>query len=178
MTPLTKQEQAIEREQVEWVFGLTGGELDDKPLEFTDESGKARSWRYHYNGVPEWAESDFGTHDYFNVDYFTMVETDCCYGSAAPEWLKTSDGKLYVRVEQYTHSGEAECPCGPSGDNEKVGEEHTEGQEQCPLCEAEKGEDHGYIYLGPGCETVYRHIDVVCNECEYNHEEGCICEEE
>jgi hypothetical protein len=54
---------------------------------------------------------------------------------------------------------------GSCGDNEKVGEDSTEGMERCPLCDEEKGEEHGHIYVGDGCETVYARIDFECEEC-------------
>jgi hypothetical protein len=149
-----------EREQVEWVFGLTGGELDDDPLKWTDEDGRERAWAYHYDGVPEWCEREDFPDRYANgVDYFTLVEIGCSYGSGAPETIRF-DGKLYVRVHQYVHSGETDCPRGPCGEGQETVEE-----ELCYLCEAERGEAHGCIYVGDGCESVYCHIEISCKGC-------------
>src|ERR1700687_2704798 len=80
-------EASRERQQVEYVFGLTGGELEDKPLKFTAPNTfvTERSWLYHYEGAPEWAIEDF--EDYYNNSYLTLVETDCCYGSSAPDTI-------------------------------------------------------------------------------------------
>lgn len=180
-------EKEIEREQVSWVFGLTGGELGSESLKFKGPGAVTGQeleygWLYHYDGPPEWATSDFDTHDYFDAQYCTLVEFGCSYGSAAPELMIFPDGETWYRVAQFTHSGECECPEGLSGWNEKVGEGRTEGMERCLLCEADKGEEHGYIYLGDGCESVYRRIDFKCNECEVPQSEirasgpGTICD--
>ena len=190
----------FEREQVEWVFGLTGGELSDEPLKFQARSAYSygeeygewedRSWHYHYDGVPEWATEDFdrdirhsaGT--FGNVQHFTLVEIGCSYGSGAPQTIRFADGSIWHRVAQYAHSGETECPMGSCGDDETVGEDSTEGMHRCPLCEEEKGEKHGYIYVGDGCETVYAQIDFECAECGVLKSEltaddpACNCEED
>jgi ferric-dicitrate binding protein FerR (iron transport regulator) len=65
-------EARIERECVEWVFGLTGGELEDKPwepfephpemserdaafdAEYRHSSSNPRPFRYWYDGVPSY----------------------------------------------------------------------------------------------------------------------------
>jgi hypothetical protein len=92
---MTKQE--IERQQVEYVFGLTGGELADE------------SWAgfaYWYEGVPEWAQEDFKgrqTH-WATTTYRTVIALDQCYGFNPP----TIEGWEFVR--SYGHSGETECP--------------------------------------------------------------------
>ncbi len=181
-------EARFEREQVAWVFGLTGGELDDKPLKFRAPGYwggtlEDREWGYHYDGPPEWAESDFDDLNENGVDYFTLVEIGCSYGSGAPERLFVGD-QFYLRVAQYANSGETECPAGSCGDDETVGEDSTEGMHMCPLCEAEAGEKHGYIYVGDGCESVYKHIDVACAACDGTREDAdngtglCYCGEE
>lgn len=164
-----------ERQQVEYVFGLTGGELSNESLKFTAPGRygdvRNREWFYHYDGVPDWAEEDFKdprgyySHDFYGSDYFTLVEFGISYESSAPEELTTLDGKLYLRVRSYSSSGETECPMGSCGDNETVGEDSTEGMAQCPLCEADAGEKHGYIYLGNSAEHVYRHLDLACAGC-------------
>lgn len=155
----------IERQQVEYVFGLTGGELESKPLAFVDSDGDSHSWLYHYDGFPEWATEDYLDKYENGVSYLTLISIDACYGSDAPDRLTLADGTVWAKVADYTHSGETECPLGSCGDNEAVGEETTEGLERCPLCEAEKGEEHGCIYLGPGVETVYRHVEPSCERC-------------
>jgi hypothetical protein len=161
-------EAEIEREQVAWVFGLTGGELEDKPLTFKapDHWGESqdRTWRYHYDGLPEYASSDYPDRFDNGVYYMTLVEIGCSYGSGAPEWIDFGKERWF-QVAQFANSGETECPEGPSGAAEKVGEGHTEGMERCPLCEADAGEDHGYIYVGVGCETVYKRVDFSCDAC-------------
>jgi hypothetical protein len=158
-------EEQIERQQVEEVFLLTGGELEDRPLEFRDEDGNDRKWRYHYDGLPEYANEDFPDRHENGVYYCTLVEIGCDYGSSAPERMTFADGDVWSKVESYANSGERECSLGPSGMGETVGEGETEEMDRCPLCEADKGEEHGYIYLGPGCETVYRRVVPSCERC-------------
>lgn len=164
-------EARFEREQVEFVFGLTGGELDDEPIEFfllpreRWEHVNPVTRHYTYDGVPEWAGSDFPDKYDSGVSYFTIVEAGIDYGSILTEAIQFADGKVWVKVEQYVHSGETECPAGSCGDDETVGEDSTEGFAECPLCGEKAGEKHGYIYVGPGAETVYKRIDVACAEC-------------
>lgn len=160
-------EEQIERQSVEEVFRLTGGELDDHKMTFIDPDGKTRSWKYHYDGVPDYATSDFKPLLYENgYTWFTLVDVGVEYGYRAPEWLKFPDGSLALRVATYDNSGETECPIDNDGDHEaKVGAGSTEGMELCPLCEEKAGEDHGHIYLGPGAEHVYKVIDIECHAC-------------
>lgn len=159
-------EASIEREQVEQIYGLTGGggELDDKPLLYLDENEGSHSVAYHYDGVPEWAGEDFADRYEYGVDYFTVIDIDNPYGWFQQE-MKFSDGRRYFLVRTYASGSEAECPLGPSGADEKVGVNSTEGMVACPLCEADEGEEHGYIYLGTGSEAVYKHVDFNCKMC-------------
>lgn len=154
-TQMTPEECAIEKQCVEFVFGLTGGELSDKPLEYVAPpeepkrtASETLSFTYHFDGVPEWATTDYP--DVYNnhVEYFTVVQ-DCLWG-LPPETI-TVAGKLYTRANDYRSSGETECPC--------VGcDEEPYPDKVCPLCERAVGEEHGHIYLGDGwCEVVYRH---------------------
>jgi hypothetical protein len=161
-------EARYERACVEYVFGLTGGELEEEPLKFKDEDEDDRSWRYHYEGYPEWAYEDFGSRRYEHdpSQYLTLIETGVSYSSGAPEELHFPDGEVWFKVRDYTHSGETECPMGSCGDDETVGKDSTEGMARCPLCEADAGEKHGHIYVGGSVETVYRHIDIACAVCE------------
>lgn len=182
-------DQRFERMQVEYVFGLTGGELDDKPLNFTAPTkfngDQPRTWRYSYDGVPEWAaREDFPDHNDPGVTYFTLIEIGVSYESYAPEWVRFDDGTTYFRMRQYVHSGECECPMGSCGDNERVGEDSTAGMAECPLCGEKRGEEHGYIYVGDSTETVYKRVVFSCEECGISQSDltadapECDCEEE
>lgn len=167
-------ERDFERQQIEEVFGLTGGELNNKPLNFRAAgviTGNMLdfSWRYHYDGFPEWAEQDF-SHPY-DSEFFTLVEIGVSYQSSAPESITFEDGKTWVRVRQYTHSGECDCPLGPNGNNETVGEDSTEGLQECPLCEEKKGKKHTYIYTGTGVESVYKHTEFACSLCHMTRQD-------
>jgi hypothetical protein len=185
-----------ERYQVEQVFGLTGGELADEPLKFRAKNNPAQeygdeedqSWLYHYDGIPEWAGDDFPDQYDSGVDYFTLVEIGCSYGSSAPAWLTSTSGQFYLQVKQYASSGECECDgkYNPDGGSDcKVGEGYTAGMAQCPMCGEGVGEEHGYIYVGDGCESVYMHVDFSCEECGATREVDptngllmCACDEE
>lgn len=157
----------FERQQIEWVFGLTGGELADEPLHFRDEDGTERKWAYHYDDVPEWAADDFDTHE-GRVSFCTLIEAGVSYSSCAPEIMNFGT-EVWHKVATYAASGETECP--ERQDQELVGEGHTEGLQQCPLCEADAGEEHGFIYVGESAEHVYMHVDMLCAICEVSASE-------
>jgi hypothetical protein len=167
-------EQRYERMQVEHVFGLTGGELEDKPLTFIAptkfDGEQPRTWRYHYDGPPEWAaREDFPDHNERDVWYFTLIEIGVSYESYAPEWVRFEDGTTYYRMCQYVHSGETECTWNVDDDgNEgaRVGEGCTKGLHECPMCGEKAGEEHGYIYLGDSTETVYKRAIISCDACQ------------
>jgi len=144
----------IEREQVEWVFGLTGGELDDKPWQVSTmrppaQNSELLSYAYTYEGTPSYSDlaKDYG-HQY------RTVVGEFLFDNPSPE-LFDKDGQRYTLVEQHKSSGEAECPyrqLDPSCDED---EEELKAR-PCELCEAQEGEGHSYVYLGEGwCEAVY-----------------------
>ena len=154
----TSQEAKIEREQVEWVFGLTGGELADRPMRYAYResanysTGKMepheyrRAWaRYSYEGTPEYSEIEPHTR---NGSFLTMVWDSGAYGSHQPPTIMHAQGKRWRKVASYTSSGETECP--------GVDCEEPIPADGCPLCEGSADEGHGMIYLGEGwCEVVY-----------------------
>jgi hypothetical protein len=168
-------EKEIEQRCVEEVFCLEYGTLDERGsrIEFTapdkwgDES--ERSWRYSYDGIPDYAESDYPDRFDGNVAYLTLVEVGVTYESYAPEWLRMPDGKVYVKVADFNNSGERECQggydCETGTDGHKVGTTDTEGMKECPMCEEKAGEDHGYIYIGDSIEHVYKHVEFECDAC-------------
>ena len=169
-----------EKSQVEEVFGLTGGELSDKPMRIAElkydpgipsmieKWGKsyapkwiAKRWwvRYFYDGVPSYVERDFRN---MSGSFFTMVK-NCLFGSPALHIV--AQGKIWRRVATYTSSGETDCPFQGVSDEDVPWAERTHLGDRstvhhCPACEAEKGEEHGCIYLGEGwAEIVYRARD-------------------
>lgn len=170
-----RSEADIEREQVEWVFGLTGGELEDKPWEPfapSTEGEKDCTWAlgmgglgyassretfaYHYDGVPDYCGRREYDDLYANgVEYRTVVY--CCLFGSPPEHV-VDGGQLWTRVASYTTSGETECP-----ERQEGGEVE---EDECPLCGADHGEEHSYIYIGEGwSEVVYRAEVHYCEEC-------------
>jgi hypothetical protein len=128
---MKRNEAEVERERVEYVYGLTGGELSDEPWSYC---------AYWYDGVPEYAESDF--RDWTTRTYRTAVLPGYPW---YPDKTVQDGGEVWTLVRDYRNSGEAECP----------GRQTPEMPLPCELCEAETG-DHGYIYIGEGCEAVYR----------------------
>lgn len=163
------REVEIEREQIEWVFGLTGGELRFEPWTY-EVGGKESRFPYWYEGVPDYASGDFSDQYDSGVEYRTVV-TQALYG-APPERIESgSEGQIedagWLLQRMYHSSGETECPGRDDGDG-TVTEEHTDGGDRCVLCEELLGEQHGYIYLGDGwVEAVYR----IQNEEEPDGEE-------
>lgn len=138
-----------EREQIEWVFGLTGGELNDKPLRYANlvccmkHPEYERHWApYFYDGVPEYARRI----EYKLGGSFMTVVHCALYGSEMPRVIYAG-GKRWRKIATYTSSGETECP----------GKDFDSPSRPCPLCEAREGEEHGMIYIGEGwAEVVYR----------------------
>ena len=156
-----EHEAAIDKEQVEWVFGLTGGELYDRPWEpYASKDGgdyfKLESFRYWYDDKPDYV-SDLSRDD----EYRTVVY--CCLFGSTPDKLYDR-GFRFEKVASYVSSGECPCPC---ADSEEATEERASWADdhKCPLCECTKDEDSPHIYIGDGwCEVVYRAVRV-CEEC-------------
>lgn len=120
----------IERQQIEVVFGLGGGELADPPdPQFPDEWDGV--FAYWYEGPPEYCARDYA--DHWDREYRTAIVYEL-FGRAA-----TPDG--WERVAYFVSSGENDCWC--------------EGDADCPVCEGD-----GLVYIGDGhCEVVYRRIE-------------------
>lgn len=186
-TQMTDREAQIEREQVEWVFGLTGGELNAGPTPYTYQAEgyditdhtykmmtKSGHFAYTYDGVPDYAgHSEFPDVYDNHVDYFTAV-TDCLYGG--PPDTITVAGKVYTKVREWSNSGETECCYSQGDDGPNVTEEQAvksdySDRRYCPYCEADEGEEHGCIYLGDGWyEVVYRHDGIqAMRDCAEAH---------
>lgn len=142
-----------ERAQIQEVFGLTGGELESEPwdLPCTDAYGKLQSFHcaYWYEGVPEWAGSDFPDVDGDTTHEYRTVVRDVTFGPP-PEY--TLDG--WERVKVYSNSGEVECPYRQVNPGEEV---QAAGTDPCPLCEEPLDQPHMYVYIGDGwAEVIYR----------------------
>jgi hypothetical protein len=136
----------VARQQVEQVFGLTGGELSDAAWLVLDEAGTERAYAYWYEGPPEWAAHDFA--DRYDADYRTVI--GCCLFGAPPATIE-DDAGTWTRVAGFVNSGEAECPWSQADDCD------ARAQRPCELCATAEGEAHGHIYLGDGwCEVVYK----------------------
>jgi hypothetical protein len=137
----------VEREQIAWVFGLTGGELSDSPFVTADE----RTFAYWYDGAPEYDD-----HDYEDLGFETLMTVIASeLYSREPDRLVEKDGSVWRRLASFTSSGETECP-GQQDDEPTVTDAHCNGGDRCVLCDEAKGEEHGFIYLGDGwVEIIY-----------------------
>ena len=154
-------EEQIERLRIEAVFHLEG-ELHERHPEFLDEWDGVVAW--WYDGVPEYAESDFRDDD---REFRTAVVCEVYGQMTAPEG--------WERVESHSSSGETECPaCGPGTDWDDSDEQALaqrrgavtntgyRGDPACPLCEGS-----GYIYLGDGTrEIIFARIVLSEEEAE------------
>jgi hypothetical protein len=184
-------EAAIEQERIEWVFGLTGGEMADRPWtayhvgkdetrEQDDERARKYGWaptvydrvyphRYWYEGAPEYLGKQ-----YDHVTARTTLTWGSGYLEAPTPWLVDADG-VWVFVESFNNSGECECPNrywdpvareSPADMTVRiVTPQEANAETDCPLCEAKIGEEHGYIYIGEGYEAVYVLAAHQCDEC-------------
>lgn len=100
----TQADELSDRESVEWVFGLLGGELMDEPWKPSDADGREWTVTYWFDGVPEYAESEY---DWTGNTYRTAIR-DEMFGPM-PDVLVDSLG-TYNRVGSFRSSGEAELP--------------------------------------------------------------------
>lgn len=103
----TMADKMSDREQVEEVFGLTGGELADEPWKPTDNDGREWTVTYWFDGPPEYAEADFA--DWSMTTYRTAVR-DEMFG-LMPDQLTDEEGN-WTRVASFRSSGETELPDG------------------------------------------------------------------
>ena len=160
-------EAEIEQQQIEQVFALGGGELNHEPWTVkVPEPGlsshprwrpvrgarmQSETFRYWYEGPPEYAEA------FRRSQYEHPYRTVVGYGTQP---IAVSDAQgVWRRVADFRSSGEAECPWRQS-DEPKVRKSHTNDGKVCMLCEADVGDEHGYIYLGDGYgESVYQLIE-------------------
>ena len=154
--PVYQSEAQQEREQVENVYGLGGGELDDSG----DNFGGYAFW---YEGAPEYADE---ARDYDN-EYRTVLMLG---GGFLPNPEKTleADGQTWTFAANYMNSGESDCwVCGSGGNGkewwaEEFEKEHGEAprpDDQCGLCETEFNDMPGMVYIGDGYEAVYKLVE-------------------
>ncbi len=126
--------KAKAREEIECLFGLGGGELNN---------GTFNGSRYWYDGAPDYCERDMQA-------AAESAGADPLYLRTCIEYHFATTPKAprgWVMLGSFVSSGEAECwRCGPG-----TGKEHE--RKNCKLC----GGD-GLVYLGDGwMEVVYAH---------------------
>jgi len=127
----------IEREAVEMVFGLGGGELHEHNENFPDEWDER--FQYWYEGKPDYLSlTELGAN--LDTELRTAV-CNCLFG-----WPKEPPG--WVQVMGCSSSGETTCDC-------RYEHEDETPIRDCPLCEGDE-----LIYIGDGwCEVVYKRAE-------------------
>lgn len=155
LAPIYVNVELDERSQIEYVFGLLGGELSDKPLVFwAKELGRdcVKYVKYWYEGAPEWSEEDLPAGARGGI--LRTLLHDLILPSILEE-----GGIIWTRIVSYTGSGERECPYYGAVVGEEAWRDEVDSVEienMCSLCGRDRGEDHGYIYLGEGwTESIY-----------------------
>jgi hypothetical protein len=162
-----EQRAANEREQIEQVFSLTGGELMDVAWVPQYMNGRVSHqyltpvvFTYWYQDVPEYVERSYSDPIRPGGIYRTVVRNEM-FGMV-PETVTDDEGTWKV-VARYSTSGECECPYQHDDDPPVPTKEHP-----CPLCAADGSPawqspsntdagEHGVIYIGEGwAEIVYR----------------------
>lgn len=140
---MTDLEKKIERERIEWVFGLTGGELSDAPWRYVHESSNL-STDPDNECIPRDADGRAVGSYPFESDYYVRTGAFRYWYDGAPEYAArehsasphvrtavvcalfgmppavlwdAADGSRWARVAFYQSSGETECP----GANENDG---------------------------------------------------------
>lgn len=179
-------EEQIERQQIENVFRLGGGELHEPNAEFPDEwDGIIAYW---YEGAPDYAEelNDCDTVECeackgngFLEDEVDQPDCELCDGSGSHYhtvrtaiiqalWGFPEPPKGYEQIGSFTTSGESECWwCGPGTDWDGC-EEQSEAREKDPITntgyrgkpDCPLCEGGGHVYIGDGyAEVIYRSVE-------------------
>ncbi len=171
-------EANLEQEQIEEVLSEQGN-LEKKPLTYRDgmlegdlvvavsDEHRHRWWLAF---APEWM-NDLDD----SREYLTLVSHGGGYGSEEPEYLiidgSGEEDEIWKKIAEPAHGAERECIYSNwdpetredvQGTNPKVKLSHTycgtHPGRWCRYCEAAIGEEHGYIYIGEGAETVYMRL--------------------
>lgn len=146
--PVYRSEEQKEREQVQALFGLGGGELMDEPW-----LGHA----YWYEEAPEWDHDFREEGDY---QYRTGIE----WGYSKKNEVQTDeDGVEWEVVKSYRPPTEVDCwDCGagtgnwwPENFEQEYGRAPGPGDE-CGLCETEFEGMPGVVYDGEAHEVLFR----------------------
>jgi hypothetical protein len=163
--PVYLDEEAREDEQVEYVFGLTGGELAYESF---------AGYKYNYEGIPDYAGHDFPDRYGVHMQYHTVIVTGGGFLPNPAETLTDEDGVEWTLEQTYMSSGETDCPdCGAGGNGiewwaEQFEDEHGRPpgpEDECGLCETRYKDMPGLIYIGGCYEAVYSHKEA--DEDEY-----------
>lgn len=135
-----RQEQ-WQRDRIEWVFGILGGELETVPWD---------GYPYWYDGAPDYAD------ELKNGEYRTIIRN--CLFDPPPDEIEG-----WKLIQTFSSSGETECPGkwfsnGVVHESDCVEAPSSVGPYKvCPYCEQALGMEHSMIYLGDGwLEAVYQ----------------------
>lgn len=151
-------EQQLDRQRLELVTGLTGGELMDQPWFYLKDNGQAphvvedkmvwtEDWFLGvfidwYEGAPEYDEERNRS-----LKTYRTAVLSSCYTLPAAEIID-SEG-VWKMVAHDVGSGEAGCYCQDTTETDS-----PEKQNPCVLCEGD-----GFVYVGQVIEVVYELVD-------------------
>lgn len=136
-----------EREEIEAVFCLGGGELEAVPWAL----GGGREAPWWYEGAPEYAHDEPG----LDGDHVRTAIVWEQFGKG-PEEVWDVDGRVWELKHRFVSSGETECPWGPRPVGEGEPAPPVDDRGRCPLCEEDAGAPHGMVYIGDAwAELVY-----------------------
>ena len=180
----TKQEWDIERAQVAHVFRIEESVLENQPWSYAHATRKdddrdpehiavvtaivrrhpgLETWRHdagtfcHWSkGAPEYLDNSKREREILDATHVRTVYADETFRED-PDRFTDSAGRVWTLRGRFSSSGETECL---AGEGELVTDttSHTSetGRRECPYCEEELGERHGYVYIGDGwSELVY-----------------------
>lgn len=171
VTASQPEPESNERAQVEQVFGLTDGDLEESAWVPTyqretwnfnaDATGNHMAkiiettpftFTYWSQGVPEYVQSEYDAMPLSYAPTYRTVIRNEMFGQV-PETVTDDEGTWTV-VARYSTSGETECPLRHEGRTTTVS---RYSEVNCSLCDAAPGEAHSYVYIGDGwAEIVYR----------------------
>jgi len=151
---LRKSDYQLERERIEWIFGLPLGTLHEPSI---DHPAEWDGFGFCYEGIPEWiSEWEFECdHPGLCADDCMTVVTDIAYGlpSCPPGW---------VQLIYYTASGECACPA--CGEGTEQYDATGDCDATCKLCD---GDGHLSFGTTPAEVIFYKQADweLACEEC-------------
>lgn len=125
---MTNRVRDIEREQIEQVFRLTGGELANEPWQYERserigprtnlregdscrDGDKPWGYQYWYDGCPDYCERhERERYEDGSSQVVTLISWGGGYMDAPDAWIIDVDGVAWELMAYFSNSGETECP--------------------------------------------------------------------